>query len=95
MVGELAYFLGLQVQQCEDCIFIFQSKHAKNLFKKFGLDSSRLVKTPMGTNFKLTKMMIISIPNFYRTMIGSLLYLTTSKPNIYFGVNVFAGIKHI
>ena len=55
MVGELTYFLGLQVKQMNEGIFISQSKYAKNLMKKFGLENAKCVKTPMGTNDKLSK----------------------------------------
>ncbi|XP_062100287.1 uncharacterized mitochondrial protein AtMg00810-like [Humulus lupulus] len=55
MVGELNYFLGLQVKQTEDGTFISQSKYAKNLIKKFGMESTKHAKTPMETMVKLTK----------------------------------------
>ena len=55
MVGELTYFIGLQVKQLEDGIFISQNKYAKNLVKKFGLESTKHMKNPIGTNLKLTK----------------------------------------
>ena len=47
MVGELTFFLGLQVKQRKDGIFISQEKHAKNLVKKFGLDSKKHASTPI------------------------------------------------
>ncbi|XP_022895332.1 uncharacterized protein LOC111409522 [Olea europaea var. sylvestris] len=53
MVGELSYFLGLQVKQTEDGLFISQSKYAKNLAKRFGLDSKKHTRTPMSTSLKL------------------------------------------
>ena len=92
MVGELTYFLGLQVQQMNDGIFICQSKYAKNLVKKFGLETSKYLKTPMGTNDKLFKDDNgVSIdPTLFRSMIGSLLYLTASRPGICFSVGVCA-----
>ena len=52
MVGELNYFLGLQVKQSNDGIFISQNKYAKNLVKKFGMDLAKHLKTPIGTNEK-------------------------------------------
>ena len=76
MVGELTYLLGLQVQQMNDGIFICQSKYAKNLVKKFGLETSKCLKTPMGTNDKLSKddNGVSVDPTLFRSMIGSLLY---------------------
>ena len=55
IVGELTYFLGLQVKQLKDGIFISQSKYAKDLVKKFGLEATKHMRTPMGTIVKLTK----------------------------------------
>ena len=54
MIGELNQFLGLQIRQQESGIFISQSKYAKNLVKKFGLEFASLVRTPMSPNIKLT-----------------------------------------
>ena len=54
MIGELNHFLGLQILQQESGIFISQSKYAKNLVKKFGLESASSVRTPMSPNVKLT-----------------------------------------
>ncbi|XP_022851835.1 uncharacterized protein LOC111373528 [Olea europaea var. sylvestris] len=52
MVEELSYFLGLQVRQREDRLFISQSKYAKDLVKRFGLDSKKHTRTPMSTSLK-------------------------------------------
>ena len=53
MIGELTHFLGLQIRQQELGIFLSQSKYAKNLVKKFGLESANSVGTPMSSNVKL------------------------------------------
>ena len=92
MVGELTYFLGLQVRQEKHGMFITQAKYAKNLIKKFGLDTSRSVKTPCPTHIKLTKdeTGVPVDPSLYRSMIGSLLYLTASRPDISYSVGVCA-----
>ena len=92
MVGDLTYFLGLQVKQMNEGIFISQSKYAKNLMKKFGLENAKCVKTPMGTNDKLSKDENgVSIdPTLFRSMIGSLLYLIASRPDICFSVGICA-----
>ncbi|CAA7046855.1 unnamed protein product [Microthlaspi erraticum] len=55
MVGELKYFLGLQVNQTEKGIFISQSTYAKNLLVKFGLDKCKEARTPMSTTTKIGK----------------------------------------
>ena len=92
MIGELIHFLGLQIRQQDSGIFLSQSKYARNLVKKFGLESASSVRTPMSPNVKLTvdlsgKSVDSSL---YRSMIGSLLYLTTSRPNISYSVGVCA-----
>ena len=79
MVGELNYFLGLQVKQCNNGIFIFQEKYAKNLVKRFGLDSKKHTSTPMSSSAKLSldAAGVDVDPTLYRSMISSLLYLTS------------------
>ena len=91
IVGELTFFLGLQIRQLNDGIFFSQSKYAKKVVKKFSLESSKHSRTPMSTTTKLSK--DASRKNIkqklYRSMIGSLLYLTASHPNISFSVGTF------
>nr|GEV10452.1 copia protein [Tanacetum cinerariifolium] len=55
MMGELNFFLGLQIKQIEDGILFNQSKYVKEILKKFGLEDSKPTKTPMSTEIKLTK----------------------------------------
>jgi Reverse transcriptase (RNA-dependent DNA polymerase) len=88
MMGELNYFLGLQIKQRPEGTFVNQEKYAKELMKKFGVEDSNTSKTPMTTNINLDadesgKPMNISQ---YRAMISSLLYLTASQPDIMFSV---------
>ncbi|XP_065636226.1 uncharacterized mitochondrial protein AtMg00810-like [Quercus suber] len=92
MVGKLNYFLGLQVKQRNDEIFISQEKYAKNLVKRFGLDSKKHTSTSMSSLAKLSidTTNVDVDPTLYRSMIGSLLYLTTSRPDIAFSVGVCA-----
>ena len=92
MIGELNHFLGLQVRQQESGIFISQSKYAKNLVKKFGLESANSVRTPMSLNVKLTVDFLGKSvdSSLYKSMIGSLLYLIASKLDISYSVGVCA-----
>ena len=53
MVGELTYFLGLQIKQIDSRIYINQAKYAKSLVKRFGLERDTHTRTPMATNTKL------------------------------------------
>nr|GEY48865.1 retrovirus-related Pol polyprotein from transposon TNT 1-94 [Tanacetum cinerariifolium] len=55
MMGELNFFLGLQIKQMEDGIFFNQSKYIKEMLKKFGFEESKPMKTPMSSDTKLTK----------------------------------------
>ncbi|GKC03212.1 retrovirus-related pol polyprotein from transposon TNT 1-94, partial [Tanacetum coccineum] len=88
MMGELNFFLGLQIKEMEDGIFFNQSKYIKEMLKKFGLEESKPMKTPMLSDTKLTKdKECESVDSTkYRGMIGSLLYLTASRPDIMFSV---------
>ena len=92
MIRELSHFLGLQIRQQELGIFISQSKYAKNLVKKFGLESASLVRTPMSPNVKLTIDLLGKSVNLslYKSIIGKLLYLTASRPHISYRVGVCA-----
>jgi hypothetical protein len=88
MMGELNFFLGLQIKQTKNGIFINQSKYIKDLLKKFGIQKSKIYATPMSSTIKLDKDengKYIEIKQ-YRGMIGSLLYLTASRPDIMFSV---------
>ena len=95
LVGELSYFLGLQIRQLNDETFITQTKYAKNLVKKFGLENAKHCDTPMSTTLKLSKDASGKSveQTLYRGIIGRLLYLTVSRPNISFSVGVCARYK--
>ena len=88
MMGELNYFIGLQIKQKSDGIFINQAKYKKELIRKFELEDTKISKTPMATTTKLDKDeqgKNVDI-KLYKSMIGCLLYLTASRPNIMFSV---------
>ena len=89
MMGELNYFLGLQIKQMCDGIFICQAKFSKELIKKFGLEDSKICNTPIATTTtkpdKDDQGKSVDI-KLYRSMIGSLLYLTASRLDIMFSV---------
>jgi hypothetical protein len=92
MIGEFNYFMGLQVKQTSEGIFISQSKYVKDLVKRFSLDGKSHARTPMSTSFKIcTNLTGKQVdPTLYRSMIESLLYLTTSRPDIAFSVGFCA-----
>lgn len=88
MFGEMNLFLGLQINQMEKGIFISQSNYVKEMLKNFGMDSSKSVCTPMVTGCKLSKNDDSPKANQrkYRYVIGEILYLTTTRPDIMHGV---------
>ena len=84
LMGELKYFLGLQVDQRVDGIFIFQSKYLKELLKKYNKEDSALERTPSSTAAKIGEYdssVRVDVSS-YRGMSGSLLYLTASRHDI-------------
>ncbi|GJV42194.1 putative ribonuclease H-like domain-containing protein [Tanacetum coccineum] len=89
-MGELTFFLGLQVKQKEDGIFISQDKYVAEILKKFDFISVKTTSTPIETQKPLVKDEEASDVDvhLYRSMIGSLMYLTASRPNIMFAVCV-------
>ncbi|GKE57653.1 hypothetical protein Tco_1496838 [Tanacetum coccineum] len=87
-IGELTFFLELQVNQQPDGIFISQDKYVTNILKKFDFWSIKTATTPIEFNKPLVKYEDgedVDV-HVYRSMIGSLMYLTTSRPNIMFVV---------
>ncbi|GJY27201.1 putative ribonuclease H-like domain-containing protein [Tanacetum coccineum] len=87
-MGELTFFLGLQVKQKEDGIFISQDKYVTEILKKFGFTNVKTASTPMETQKPLLKDEDgeeVDV-HLYRSMIGSLMYLTSSRPDIMFAV---------
>lgn len=88
MMGELNYFLGLQIKQTKEGIFINQAKYVKDLLKKFDFEGMKPLSTPMSSSIKIDKDengKAVDITK-YRGMIGSLLYLTASRPDIMYSV---------
>jgi hypothetical protein len=88
MIGELTYFLDFQVKQMKDGNFLSQEKYTKDLLKRFNMEKCKPIKTPMPTNGPLDLDEGGNPVNqtLYRSMIGSLLYLTASSPDIMFSV---------
>jgi len=90
LLGELTYFLGLQVQQNKEGIFISQTKYLKQILKKYGMEDSKPVSTPMITRCSLStndESAAVHQPT-YRSMIGSLLYLTGTRLDIMHAVGI-------
>nr|GEU88419.1 copia protein [Tanacetum cinerariifolium] len=87
-MGELTFFLGLQVKQKEDGIFISQDKYFSEIMKKFDFLSVKTASTPIETKKPLVKdeeADNVDV-NLYRSMIDSLLYLTSFRPDIMYAI---------
>ncbi|GJU66799.1 putative ribonuclease H-like domain-containing protein [Tanacetum coccineum] len=87
-MGELTFFLGLQVKQKDDGIFISQDKYVADILKKFDFVTVKTASTPIETNKALLKDEEAEDVDvyLYRSMIGSLMYLIASRPDIMFAV---------
>ncbi|GJY62234.1 putative ribonuclease H-like domain-containing protein [Tanacetum coccineum] len=88
MMGQMSFFLGLQVSQSPRGIFINQAKYALETLKKYGMDLSDPVDTPMVDRLKLDED-LMGIPvdqTRFRGMVGSLMYLTANRPDLVFAV---------
>ena len=85
LVGEMTYFLGLQVRKTDSKIFISQDKYSKNLVSKFRLDTTKQRRTLVGTHEKITRDETSNEVDqtLYRSMIGSLLCVTASRWDLY------------
>ncbi|GJW49479.1 putative ribonuclease H-like domain-containing protein [Tanacetum coccineum] len=87
-IGELTFFLGLQVAQKEDGIFISQDKYVAEILKKFNYTDVKFASTPIDLEKPLVKdgdADDVDV-HLYRSMIGSLMYLTASRPDIMFAI---------
>ena len=90
LLGELAYFLGLQIQQNEGGILLSQTKYLKQILKKYGMEDSKPECTHMVTRCSLSandESVAMHQPT-YRSMIGNLLYLTGTRPDIMHAVGI-------
>nr|GEV89362.1 retrovirus-related Pol polyprotein from transposon TNT 1-94 [Tanacetum cinerariifolium] len=97
MMGKISFFLGLQFSQSPRGIFINQLKYALESLKKYDFDSCDPVDTPMVEKSKLdeNKEGKTVGPSHYHRMIGTLLYLTASRPDLQFAIRMCARSKHI
>jgi hypothetical protein len=92
MMGELTFFLGIQVKQTKQGTFVHQAKYTKDLMKKFNMTELKPVSTPMSSAASLGPDEDGDAMNQreYRSMIGSLLYLTATRSDIQFAVGLCA-----
>jgi hypothetical protein len=88
MIGELTFFLGIQVKQIEEGTFVHQAKYTNDLIKKFAMADAKPMSTPMSTMIALDPDEDGDVVDKreYRSMIDSLLYLTVTQWDIQFVV---------
>nr|CAH66391.1 OSIGBa0134J07.9 [Oryza sativa] len=91
-LGLLHYFLGMEVHQSDEGIFISQRKYAENILKKFKMDNCKSVTTPLLPNEKQKARdgADKADPTIYRSLVGSLLYLTATRPDIMFAASLLS-----
>ena len=88
-LGHLSYFLGLEITHSTDGLYITQAKYASKLLSRAGLTENKTVDTPIELNAHLTPTggKSLSNPSLYRRLVGSLVYLTVTRPDISYVVH--------
>ena len=88
-LGELKHFLGLEVEHTEDGLFLYQQRYAQDLLEKYGMLDCKPISTPIEPNVKLRSLegQELADSTMYRQLVGSLIYLTLTRPDIAFAVN--------
>ena len=92
-VGLMKYFLGLEVMQTNKGIFTFQHKYATDILQRLRMDKcKRDVENPIALGTKLTKNDDEPVVNstLYKQMVGSLMYLTATRPNLMYVVSLIS-----
>ncbi|CAM8881465.1 unnamed protein product [Rhodiola kirilowii] len=89
-LGELKHFLGLEVETTKEGIFLCQEKYAKDLLTKYGMMESKPISTPLEANVKYCaeEGKELEDVKMYQQLVGSLIYLTLTRPDISFAVGV-------
>jgi len=95
-LGEMNYFLGMEIYQCDAGVFISQRKYALEILKKSHMEKCKPVDTPLVVNEKLS----LNDANdkvdaaVYRSLIGSLLYLSATRPDIMYAASLLSRFMH-
>ena len=85
----LSYFLGFEITYSTDGLYITQAKYASKLLSQVGLTDSKTINTSVKLNAHLTpsRGKPLSNPSIYKCLVGSLVYLTVTRPNISYAVH--------
>ncbi|XP_031259109.1 uncharacterized protein LOC116117216 [Pistacia vera] len=91
-LGEMSYFLGMEISQTQYGIFVSQQKYANEVLKKFNMDKCKPMDTPLVANLKLSKDdgAVKVDKGIYSSLIGCLLYLTTTRPDLMFATSLLS-----
>lgn len=91
-LGLMSYFLGMEIKQGKNDIFICQKKYAREILKKFQIEECKGVSTPMNQKEKFSKEDGADKVDegYYRSLIGCLMYLTATRPDILFAVSLLS-----
>lgn len=95
-MGAANYFLGLEITRTADGIFVSQKKYTEDLLKEFGLSTAAPLRLPMDPHLKLTldKGEQLSNPHSYQRLMGKLIYLTVTRPDLTFSVHILTQFMH-
>eukprot|EP01018_Ginkgo_biloba_P026910 Gb_02109 [translate_table: standard] len=91
-IGLMNYFLGIKVTQNSDGTFISQEKYANDIFKRFKMQNNKEKITPIAMGVKLSKEdeNIKVESTLYKSLVGSLMYLTTTRPDIMYAISLIS-----
>lgn len=89
-LGTLRYFMGLEIDRNDNGFFVSQHKYTRDLLKEYGMQNATPLKLPMDLHLKLTPDKGDPLPNpyNYQRLLGKLIYLTVTRPDISFPVHV-------
>jgi hypothetical protein len=88
-IGLMAHFLGLEVVQKEEGIFVSQNSYAKDILERFKMESCNPVSTPVENGVELRKSKVGNVdPTYFKSLVGSVRHLTCTRPNILYGVGL-------
>ncbi|CAA0812500.1 Uncharacterized mitochondrial protein AtMg00810 [Striga hermonthica] len=89
-LGELKHFLGLELKEISDGLLLCESKYAKDLLRKYGMIDCKTLSIPIEANAKICAQdgKDLEDATIYRQLVGSLIYLTLTRPNISYAVGI-------
>ncbi|WOG89729.1 hypothetical protein DCAR_0208967 [Daucus carota subsp. sativus] len=95
-LGNVSYFLGIEIDRSSTGFFLSQRKYTLDLLSEFGLQNSKSLKVPMDIHEKLTPTsgLLLTDPHPYQRLLGKLIYLTVTRPDITFSVHVLSQFMH-